>query len=96
MKKVFKGLLLGVLAIAMVLSMFACANKVDVTFVDENGTTIATKTVESGKTLSEADFPEAPAKEGYDFIGWYADETKLTAETLIDGKIPSKLLIKNR
>ena len=86
MKKVFKGLLLGVLAIAMVLSMFACADKVDVTFKDGD-TVVATVTVEKGKALSEADFPEAPVKEGYKFLGWYADDTELTAETLISGAV---------
>ena len=96
MKKAFKGFLLAVVAIAMILSMFACAKDVEVTFVDESGTTIATKTVKEGETLSEEDFPEAPAKEGYDFVGWYADDAKLTAETLINGKITFKATYKKQ
>ena len=55
-----------------------------VTF-ETNGTTVDTLYVEEGDALGE--LPEAGSVDGYDFVGWYvdgkyADENKVTAETV--------------
>jgi uncharacterized repeat protein (TIGR02543 family) len=44
----------------------------DVTFDVDGGSTIDTVSVREGQRLDE---PEEPTKEGYDFVGWFRDES---------------------
>ena len=59
-------------------SNFAIASKLEevekfnVTFNTNGGSVIASQEVESGSTATK---PADPTKDGYNFIGWYADET---------------------
>lgn len=44
-----------------------------VTFYSKGGSTVATQTIEEGKTATE---PKAPTRTGYTFKGWYTDNGK--------------------
>lgn len=56
-------------------------NEYTVTFLDHDGTTLKTGTVEYG---DDAVPPEAPVRSGYSFTGWDGDYTNITGElTLI-------------
>jgi uncharacterized repeat protein (TIGR02543 family) len=63
-------------------------DKQDVQFVD-NGTTISEIEVEYGNTITE---PETPTREGYQFSGWYEDES-LTTEFNFNELIVDNLTI---
>lgn len=45
--------------------------KFDVTFYSKGGSTVATQTIEEGKTATK---PTAPTRKGYTFKGWYTDD----------------------
>lgn len=47
------------------------AKKFDVKFYSKGGSTVATQTIEEGKTATE---PKAPTRTGYTFKGWYTDD----------------------
>ena len=47
----------------------------EVIFKDENGNILKTETVEEGKSATA---PNAPTKEGYNFVGWDKDFTNVT------------------
>ena len=51
------------------------AKTYEVSFVDDQGATLKTETVEHGKA---ANAPEAPARKGYTFKGWDQDFSKVT------------------
>ncbi|MBR2877077.1 MAG: InlB B-repeat-containing protein [Clostridia bacterium] len=51
-----------------------------VSFVDFDGSTLKTETVEHGK---DAVAPEAPVREGFKFIGWDKETTNITVDTVI-------------
>ena len=78
MRKTAKNVLVAILAAVMVMSVFAfvaCENggttsKFTVTFDAQGGSEVAAQTVKSGNA---AKAPEAPEKEGYDFLGWYSE-----------------------
>ena len=47
--------------------------KFDVIFYSNGGSSVATQTIEEGKTATE---PKAPTRTGYTFKGWYTDDDK--------------------
>ena len=51
-----------------------------VTFVDGQGKTLKTETVESGKAATA---PSSPTREGYTFTGWDKAFSKITADTTV-------------
>ena len=59
--------------------------KRDVTFVDSmfGGEQLGTVTVHPGVILSEADFPEPPVHEGFEFKGWQYDGRAIVFNTAI-------------
>lgn len=66
MKKVIKILFMLIL----VITLFACSSKVVVEFETNGGNEIHKVEIEKGTDFV---LPEAPEKEGYNFIGWYLD-----------------------
>ena len=64
--------LLGFMVLGLALSVTSCAGKTfTVTFDTNDGTTIASVTVDGKGTIGTV---EAPTKEGHNFAGWYLDE----------------------
>ncbi|MBR2645101.1 MAG: InlB B-repeat-containing protein, partial [Clostridia bacterium] len=62
----------------------AQAESFTVAFAAEDGTALLTVEVEPGQAIGE--LPEAPAKYGYTFLGWFdANGNKVTAETVVYG-----------
>ncbi|MGM9532166.1 leucine-rich repeat protein, partial [Intestinibacter sp.] len=51
---------------------------ITVTFDADNGENLVTKEVSEDKTLDYT--PQAPAKDGYTFVGWYTDTDDITTE----------------
>ncbi len=58
-------------------------NKYTVTFVGKDGETLKTETVEHG---NDATAPEAPAIEGYEFIGWDVEFTDVNGKLVVSAK----------
>lgn len=71
--KRFKVLFISALAVVVMLSFVACANKKQytVTFVTNGGSAIEQYSLVAGKEVTE---PDAPVKDLFTFDGWYADE----------------------
>ena len=61
-------------------------NKYTVTFVGKDGETLKTETVEHG---NDATAPEAPAIEGYEFIGWDVEFTDVNGNLVVSAKYNS-------
>ena len=59
-----------------------------VTFKDADGAVLKTCSVETG---SAAQAPENPSKSGYNFIGWSADYSNITADTTVVALYESKV-----
>lgn len=55
-----------------------------VTFDSDGGTSVATQTISYNGVITK---PEDPTKEGYDFTGWYLENTKWNFETIVTGNI---------
>ena len=55
-----------------------------VTFDSDGGTAVEGQTIPYNGVITE---PEAPTKEGWDFIGWYLENTKWDFETVLTGNI---------
>ena len=66
MNKVIKILFMMIL----VITLFACSSKVVVEFETNGGNEIHKVEIEKGTDFV---LPEAPEKEGYNFVGWYLD-----------------------
>lgn len=58
--------------------------KFDVKFYSKGGSTVATQTIEEGKTATE---PKAPTRTGYTFKGWYTDDGVFVNRFKFDTKI---------
>ena len=62
--------------------------KFDVTFYSKGGSTVATQTIEEGKTATK---PTAPTRKGYTFKGWYTDDgvfvNRFNFDTEITGNV---------
>ena len=56
------------------------SNELTITFDCHGGTEIQNQVVKKGEKLKE---PEAPTKEGYEFVGWYVDGEKFDFNTEI-------------
>ncbi len=85
-KKRFFALLL---VLTLTFGLAGCVNEYTVFFETNGGNDIQSITV-SGK--AEVPQPEDPIKEGFDFVGWYADED-LTEEFSFNSPISSDLTI---
>jgi uncharacterized repeat protein (TIGR02543 family) len=55
------------------ITLFACSDKVKVTFDSAGGSAVQSQTLEKGATVEK---PDAPTKEGYVFEGWYFENKK--------------------
>ncbi len=60
------------------------SNELTITFDCHGGTEIQNQVVKKGEKLKE---PEAPTKEGYEFVGWYVDGEKFDFNTEITKEI---------
>lgn len=60
------------------------SDELTVTFDCHGGTQVENQKIKKGEKLEE---PEAPTKEGYEFIGWYYDGKKFDFEEDIDSSI---------
>lgn len=58
----------------------ATVKSYNVTFIDKDGKTLSTQTVEYGKSAAA---PAAPAVTGYEFMGWDTDFNFITGETTV-------------
>jgi len=57
-----------------------------VTFVDHDGTVLKTETVESGKSATA---PDAPVREGYEFLGWDKSFDNVTEDLTVTARYAS-------
>ena len=82
----------GVIIYAKIKAEAATPKTFTVAFDTNGGTSVKSQTVESGKLATQ---PAAPTKEGYKFLGWYADKeltkefsftTPITEDTTVYGK----------
>ena len=62
---------LGILAMALVIVYLSATGGFDIKFDTDGGSAVATQRLRYGESVVE---PSAPTKEGYLFLGWYADE----------------------
>ncbi len=58
-----------------------------VTFDRDDGTTVVSREIESGKTVTQ---PEAPTRAGFVFKGWYSGNTKYEFTTPVTGTLTLK------
>lgn len=58
-----------------------------VTFDSDGGSAVTTQTIEEGKTATK---PTDPTKKGYEFAGWYNENTEFDFDTPITGNITLK------
>ena len=61
--------------------------KYTVTFDRDDGTTVVSREIESGKTVTQ---PEAPTRAGFVFKGWYSGNTKYEFTTPVTGTLTLK------
>ena len=61
--------------------------KYTVTFDRDDGTTVVSREIESGKTVTQ---PEAPTRAGFVFKGWYLGNTKYEFTTPVTGTLTLK------
>ena len=69
-KTLDKMIIGGILAIVLILGYGIANNGYTVTFDSKGGTDVASQAKMYGELV---DLPETPTREGYEFIGWYAD-----------------------
>ena len=62
---------LGIVAMALIIVYLSATGGFDIEFDTAGGSVVATQRLRYGESVIE---PIAPTKEGYVFVGWYADE----------------------
>ena len=71
---VYGGILVVVIIAALfVPKMFETPKKYTVTFMDLEGVYLVQENIKEKTTITE---PPAPSKKGYQFLGWYLDESE--------------------
>lgn len=80
-------MLVAVILIFIIVIFFAvkCSNQqYSITFDSRGGNKIESQEVKRGEKLEE---PEEPAREGYEFLGWYVDDKKFDFSKKIDKNV---------
>ena len=72
MKKALSQIIIFMLVVAAVFGLTSCGTSYKVIFENE-GETYQTLEIKEGETITE---PNAPQKNGFDFLGWYNNGTK--------------------
>lgn len=62
---------LGIAAMVVIIVYLSATGGFDIEFDTAGGSAVATQRIRYGESVVE---PIAPTKEGYVFVGWYADE----------------------
>lgn len=76
-----KKFVLFLMGFTLLFSLVACTSKVTVTFNPDNGEPIQSIEVIVGNSVV---FPTTPEKEGYDFLGWFADGVEFIETTKVN------------
>ena len=91
MKKIFKYAIYSLLELILILSFITCKNEdssnpiyYTVAFDSDGGSTVASQSIEEGKTAVE---PKSPTKENCEFIGWFIDDTEFDFSTKITSNL---------
>ena len=61
----------GIVVMALVIVYLSANGGFDIKFDTDGGSAVATQRLRYGESVVE---PSVPTKEGYVFVGWYADE----------------------
>ena len=89
-KKSNKGLIIGLVAlllIGVVAGVLLLGGKKTVTFDVDGGTPVAAVKLKKGEKIAK---PADPAKEGYDFMGWYLGDKQYNFDLPVDDNITLK------
>ncbi len=82
-----KKLTLSLISFALLFILVSCSSKVLVTFDSDGGTECESIEINAGTSIS---LPKDPEKDGHKFLGWYLDNVKFEASTVINGNITLK------
>lgn len=84
LKRLLPALLLAIVAFAAMFAVACSKATYTVSFESNGGTTVASQSVEEGKTATE---PTAPTYTGYTFEGWYSQGEKYDFSTAVNSNV---------
>ena len=79
-------IILGLVALVVSIVYLSATGGFDINFDTRGGSEVATQRLRYGESIAE---PPVPTREGYVFLGWYADEG-LTMRVDIDSMIATR------